>query len=228
MSKSESTRNVFDKYVSQKINRVYGISVIDHRIRTRIEVSVGEYCILELYWRRMLQNRQTTWDDIYTHTGINREQAGPMIKRLFDKGHLEAVVMNKEKRYVPSEKFLDLTEKLEESDFETFWRMGNGRKWPGSKKEARKKFALAAKEHGAHHLIKCKKDYFEYLSLPENDYRNTMQASVFLNLSTERFNENWREQYEDIIKDRKKQSGPEQKVVKTSTMTKEQKDELFK
>lgn len=228
MNKSRSTRSIFDQYVSEKVNRVRGISVIDHRIRTKIEITVGEYCILELYWRRMLQNKQTTWDDIYTHTGIIRDQAGPMIKRLLDKELLKPVLMDGSKRYVPSEKFLDLTEKLEEADFETFWRMSNGRKWPGSKKDARKKFAIAAKEYGAQHLIKCKRDYFEYLSLPENDYRNTMQASVFLNISTERFNENWREQYNDIIAERKKKSIPDNKIIKTSTMTKKEKDELFK
>ena len=86
-----------------------------------------------------------------------------------------------------------------DTDFERFWEPIFGKKWTGSKSDAKNKFNKALKEASANTLIVAKNDYFSYLSVCSFD-RMVMGASVFLNTTNKRWEEDWHSQKNDELK----------------------------
>jgi hypothetical protein len=86
-----------------------------------------------------------------------------------------------------------LTPASTDEDFERFWSPIYGKKWTGSKSDAKNKFNKALKEVDVTTLIIAKNDYFSYLAVCSFD-RMVMGASVFLNTTTKRWEEDWKDQ----------------------------------
>jgi hypothetical protein len=209
--------NGFDDFVSKPVSDVYGLTTINHSKRAKMGLTMLHYCVADLVEYCNNKSRPLTYDYIYRKIAVEKEQFLSVAKSLVDLGFLE---YSQDKLKV-TRKWLD-TFMIEEQWFEAFWLVKNQNFWPGSKKDAKANFIKACKFYPPEYLIKCRDYYIKFLNHPTNSYRKPMAATVFLNLQTERFKENWSDQLQRLI-------NPNGKIAirLEPTFTIEEKEKLF-
>ena len=164
-------------------------SAINHNIRHRLGISADDYCIIEtcdvLYTKQKIYKAV----DIQCKIGYDVEFIKERVKALIDAGLLQKdgnespKSSEKWKRnfLISEEEFVAFMEPMQ---FTT--RLV---KWTGSKADSKMKYEIARKHYSAQYLLDRKKAYFEYLA--RDIKRDIMMASVFLNVKTKRFSEEW-------------------------------------
>ena len=186
-----------------------GHTTINHQVRMELGISYEQYCILDLVERRQSAGAITP-TFMSQKLKMNKDTVVTIARELREKGFL-----NIKKSPRVTSKWLSAFE-ISDEEFSEFWKPEHGKKWTGSRKDARDKYNRARRQYSAQHLLNQKRYYFRFLSLEENDFRQTMGASVFLNLQTERFNEDFRASLKE-----------EQTEIINKPITKEDVDELF-
>ena len=180
----------FENLVSRRVNDVYGISTISHATRLKLGITNTEYIVADFILYCNSKTRPITYEYIYRKIGASKEQFNATVRILIDKGLTEFVHNEKGSHLRVTRKWLDAF-MIAEEWFEAFWLVNNKAFWPGSKKDALKKFKEACKLYTPEFLIKCRDSYIRFLSHPANSWRKVMGAPVFLGLDKERFKEDW-------------------------------------
>jgi hypothetical protein len=212
----------FSTFVVKEINRTHGSSVINHKIRIKLKLTMEEYCLLDLIHRLNIKDKPLNYDRIERYIGMDVEAAKVNLLSLFKKGLVE--------RYKDTKKIIinpiwsKIHNTVLEDDFEVFWRKEKGISWTGSKSEAKVKYKSARESYTADFILEKKRAYFEFLSQPEMSYRTVMNAARFLNPKNEHFNESWEEYLSDLIKKR----GKSDSVIEPGEpISEEKRKELF-
>lgn len=168
-------------------NKITGSSLINHRMRAKLNLTVAEYSVMLFSEHAELTQKLISSDTVWASLGMQFDLFVTIRNRLVDKGFLE----NGSKKILP--KWKDAFGNTEEF-FEKFWApivISDTRySWPGSKADAKKKFLIALKEKGFDYLMTQKKYYFTVINESTFD-RAVMGCPVFLSPQTRRYEEDW-------------------------------------
>lgn len=162
-----------------------GRSLILHRQRIQLGLSMEEYALMAFIETRKAKNLPVSYDKIEKYLGIDPIHAK------------ELLIMLKQKELIRNEKGIVITDKwfsvfeISEKEFEDFWNINSKPCWPGSRKESLKMYIKARKLFDKDFLLQQRNAYFKFLQEPENEYRSKMSCSTFLNPENEKFNQNW-------------------------------------
>lgn len=175
--------------------KIIGSTTINHEVRTRLCISNNEYVMMDFFDKFHKASKPIQFVQIYEHIGIEKEEASEMISRLFHKGFIErydkGVSVLK-----PSEKWYQGFNEVD-NEFESFWKpmdfvVAGTKKhitWTGAKPDALTKYRKLRKEENYEYLLKQKSDYFRMIA--HSDFRQVMGCSVFLNITTKKYSEDW-------------------------------------
>lgn len=178
--------SAFEDVITQDKIEIYGTSEINHCKRHTMGLTMAEYCVADFIQYANSKRKPITYPYVFVHLALDKEQFNSLSASLIQKGFVE--VRNNE-LYV-TRKWLDQF-MVSEEWFDAFWFYKGKPFWPGSKKDAQAKFVKACKMYSPEFLIECRDRYLEFMRHPLNATRQLMGASVFLNLQTERFKEDW-------------------------------------
>lgn len=206
----------FDNVTARNVDTIYGTTTIVHDKRDKLGITMAEYVVADFVAYANSKRKLVTFEYAYRRTGLKKDVIPGILKSLREKGLVEIDGQNLK----VTRKWLD-TFMIEAEWFESFWNVKGKPFWPGSKTDAKEKFIKACKFYSPEFLIQCRDNYIQFMSHSENSFRKTMGASVFLNLQTERFKEDW-------IGSLKRLKG-EVKMPRsvTAELTKQEKDKLF-
>ena len=202
-----------NEFKSSETKTVQGTTVIHHNIRTKLKITCVQYVMMDFVQYCFDGKKDVNEDRCFRHTGIYWERASDLLKSLVLK---ELIEVHDKYRYKPTKKWYDAHKVEVEENFAKFWKPNHGRKWTGSFADAKIKFARACTKYSPEYIIAQKEAYFKYLSHPDNLYRKVMGASVFLNLQTKRFTEEWTVEQPKQVAD-----------TKRSNMTLEERKKLY-
>ncbi len=195
--------------------RVYGVSVINHYIRLKAGITIAEYVLIEAIEK--LNNKRPEgfyMADVYRYTGLSEEQIRTLVGSLTEKNFL---VKQNDKPPMIAEKWIRLFD-VEDFEFERFWAPMTIEertiRWTGSKEDAKLKYTKVRKEYSYDYLLHQKELYFKVVINAKFD-RQVMGASVFLNMKTKRFTEDFNTQLKELLGDDYAKKGKE--TVKLST-----------
>lgn len=199
---------------SSEPEHVIGSSTIEHGPRVKLGLTCEEYSMVKLILYCIDKNRSFDFARIYRHLGFDESQTDQIVQSLVDK---EILVMDE----VKGNKIMPVWEQAHTTHYKTtfdeFWKPYRGLSWPGSKKLSAERFSIAAQKFGSRYILHRKHAYMDFLLRPENRWRKIMNASTFLSVSTEHFNQPW-ETYGT--------NTPESQM-KVKAMSKQQKEKLF-
>lgn len=212
------TDNVFKTFRVAPTN-IHGTSMINNKIRTRLSLTMEEYAMADFICEKCQKpNKDFSFNRIRRYLGIWDEQARSIIRNL----HAKAIIKKKEGNIIVSDIWSNAHHIGGDILFEEFWEKHNEKQWPGGKGQAKGLFKkLLERGISFEHLISCKRDYFDFMEHEKNNYRQLMGAAVFLNPTNERFNENWREQLDEL------NGNKSNKPLTASTVTTDMKNNLF-
>lgn len=189
---------------------IKGKSVIDHSIRMKLKLNCSQYVFYAYMIEQIVEmGRVFNNNHCELHLGFNYKEQLVLVDNLMDKGML---FFNSNKNLVPNKDiwyaaFPDL-----EKEFEKFWtieeknpvtgKIVTKTNWPGSKADAQNKFIKIRKEVSFEHLMKQKEDYEAVLDYQRERgfMRQKMGASVFLNISTKKFDSDFIQELVDLKK----------------------------
>jgi hypothetical protein len=166
-------------------SKIKGQSIIDHAKRISIGLTMEEYAVADLFERAKINFKKVDNEVAFIKLGLTPEEFQKIKDMLHQKQMIETPTSHKltNKWYQFEQQF--------EKDFEGFWFKDNRCAWSGSKTQAQKLYVNLRKSVDKDYLIKCRDDYFAYLAV--NPWRHKMMATVFLNPTTKRYEENWSE-----------------------------------
>lgn len=222
--KNKEEQKKLNGFVNEAINKknpVHGMTPMFHRVRYALKLTMEEYAVAHLIFDLENRAKEIIYARFMSYLGMEDiDEINRIIKSLQDKKIIKFI------DGVPTvtAAWTELHNENTNEQFEIFWHNSQGRTWPGSKQLAFQRYIEAAKLHDFQYLLDQKKAYFALLNAPGNEFRNTMQASEFLNIKNERFRENWSEQLDELLTRKGvKSTDPKQKVV----LTEADKDKLF-
>lgn len=201
--------------------RTHGSSVINHKVRMKLNLTMEEYCLLDLIHRLNLKGKEVNYDRIERYIGLNMEAGKSTLLSLHKKGFIAR--NGSSTQIIVNKIWSKIHETVMEDDFEVFWRKEKGISWTGSKKEALVKYKSTRESYTADFILEKKRAYFEFLSQPEMSFRQVMNAARFLNPKNEHFNEPW----EDYLKDLQAKRVKSDDTPEPSTMTEDDRRRLF-
>lgn len=134
------------------------------------------------------------YPSIYEKTGIDHDEAKELFVTLWKKGFIETT--QSISKFKPTIKWFSALSSIK-NEFEEFWmamqiKTANGKKnisWTGSKQDALNKFTRTRKIESFEYLMAQKELYFKMIA--SSDFRKVMGCSVFLNVDTKRYSEDW-------------------------------------
>ena len=188
-----------------------GMNTVDHYRRTKLGLNCTEYCVLDTIFQRKRKGKYTQFVSIEVFTMIDPQDISEALDRMEEIGIIKEIDA---KYYLHKKVFAQLDEeegnKFAE-EFEEFWKLPDSFKlgvWPGAKKAALNKFIKVRKKHSLEYLLQQRNRYIELLEL--QPWRSMMMATVFLNMETGRFTEDFAGQIESIKNPEKKEKVKEQ------------------
>lgn len=197
-----------------------GISIVNHRTRTMLNISITEYCVLSFIIEKKLKHIEVTIPMLISELGINED----LILKVKSNLELKKMIKFDNQFFVNMEvvnKIKEIESNQYESEFEQFWTEKKDDKiivsWPGPRKKTFDLFVIARKKFPFEFIMKQKKDYFELLK--QQPYRQKMIATRFLNVNTGQIEEDWN----FYNKDKQTEQSPDQQKI-----TIDQKLNLFK
>ena len=168
-----------------------------------------EYAIMEYVEKCARDSVSINYPSIYEKTGVDHDEAKELFVELWTKGFIE--VTQTIAKYKPTLKWFEGFSTVK-NEFEEFWtskiyNTANGKKnisWAGSKQDAYNKFVKARKIESFEYLMAQRELYFKMIA--SSDFRKVMGCSVFLNVETKRYSEDWGKQInKEIIQEVKTQ-----------------------
>jgi hypothetical protein len=164
-----------------------------------------EYAIMEYVEKCTRDSIPINYPSIYEKTGVDHDEAKELFASLWHDDFIQAC--NSVSKFKPTSKWFDgfSTVKIE---FEEFWASkvystANGKKnisWAGSKQDAYNKFVKTRKIESFEYLMAQRELYFKMIA--SSDFRKVMGCSVFLNIETKRYSEDWGKQInKDVIQE---------------------------
>jgi len=199
-----------------------GSTIIDHKIRVKLGLTLAEYCIMDLIQLLKQNNEAVKFTKFQAFLGFDEGTSRKILISLREAGFIST----DNNKVDIMEKWAEAfgVNELEYMEFATI----NGIKcWPQSFEAIRKEYIRTRKKYSHEYLIDQRTWYFLFLNLPVNSYRNKMGGAVWLGMKNCHFNDNWKEQYESL-RDGKTILGKNTEMKKQSTMTAEEKAEMFK
>ena len=211
----DKNEKAFENFVVKETTDVYGTTTILHKQRTQLKLSTAEYVMADFIAYANSKNKPASLDYAKRRIGIKREKWNALLHSLIKK---QIIIMDIKGNISVTRLWLDAF-MIGEEWFEAFWLVKNKPFWPGSKKDAHKKFIKVCKKFDPEYIIRQRDAYIKFLAHPKNEFRSKMGAPVFLNPQTERFNEDWNQQLKDLDQPQKK--------PRKINLSKEKKEELF-
>lgn len=191
----------------------YGTNIIDHSIRCEYDMTVSQYCVVDIIAQRKNKNKTTSVLDITTFLGVN----GNTVQSMLDKLEEHKLVLNQDSNYYLNKRLSNAINKVIDysDEFEEFWTIEEKKKihnaWPGPKPLALQKYTKARKNKRSHKFIMDQR-YWYFKILEIEKYRKKMIATRFLNIDTGELDQDWKGQYEILSK-------KEGKIEEVSAMT---------
>ena len=194
---------------------VYGNTVINHSIRISLGLTLAEYCVADFIEYAKCRGKIVTYEYAQRRLGLSRADVVIALKSLYTKGFAET----NSNTVLMTEKWLNAF-KVDEIWFDKFWLINGKPFWPGSKPDAKAKFAIVCRKYPPDYIISCRDHYLKFMAHPSNSFRQLMGAPVFLNPEKERFNEDW-------LGNLKRLDHKEFPQPKRDPITREQKEAMF-
>ena len=192
------TDNLINKHESHALSKITGKTTISHRNRIKLGITCMQYCILELIEKSVARHESLTEQFFYQKIGIQKEE---LYKELHKLATLEFITKNTDGSPKVTQKWLSAFD-IPMEEFEEFWNRNERCAWPGSsKKETLKKYKEVREFYSAAYLLRKRNEYLEFLVRKENDFRQIMGCSVFLNLDKERFNIDWKNASKETLQE---------------------------
>ena len=176
----------FDDIQVKDTNTIYGSTIINHAKRIQMDLSMAEYCVADFIEYANGKRKLVTYEYAYRRLGLKKELFIPLMTSLRNKGY----ITDEQNNIKVTRKWLD-TFMVGAEWFDAFWNIRGKPYWPGSKKDAQKKFEKACYQYSPEFIIQCRDNYVKFMNHPANKFRQIMMATVFLNPETERFKEDW-------------------------------------
>ncbi len=171
---------------------ISGSTTINHEVRQKLELTNDEYVLLSFLNTAQQEKRDITYELVYRKTAIEKADYDIISNKLFVRDYIRASKVEERVFIKVSKRFREAFY-VQERDFDEFW--FNAKTgvcdWPGSKSDALAKYIICRKSYPHDYLMKQKNWYFRFLELPDNSFRKKLGASVFLNMSTKRFEEDF-------------------------------------
>jgi len=177
--------NEFDNVTVKNNTEITGITTINHAKRVQMNLTIAEYTVADLIDYGNSTRKLLTYDYIWRKIGLDKENFLSIAKSLILKGYV-----NSQDGIKVTRKWMDVF-MIGDEWFDAFWFVRGEAYWPGAKKDAREKFIKVCKFYKPEFVIQCRDNYIRFMNHPDNGFRKVMGASVFLNLQTERFKEDW-------------------------------------
>lgn len=199
------SNNLFKDVVVFK-EKGYGTNIIDHSIRCEYDMTVSQYCVVDIIAQRKNKKKTTSVLDITTFLGVN----GNTVQSMLDKLEKHNLVLNQDGNYYLNKRLSDAINKtIDYSDeFEDFWtiKIKDEKKkdktinaWPGPKPLTLQKYTKARKNKRSHKFIMDQR-YWYFKILEIETFRKKMIATRFLNIDTGELDQDWKGQYEIFSK----------------------------
>jgi len=168
---------------------IKGVSVVNHRIRVKLDLTCNEYMIADFLYKMMKAKAPFLYHDKYTELlwkvlGIRLSSALTNFATLEQKG---IVFKDNKDHVIPTDIWIDEFEKPLEKEFEQFWEFVYGRH--GSKAEALTKFIEVRKTVSYDHLLRRHQVYQKHLD--QNDWKQKMHMSVWLNPKKKKWDDHY-------------------------------------
>jgi hypothetical protein len=174
---------------------IHGSSIINHSIRYRLSINCSDYVVADFIDRMEKAKKEPTFERAFRHLGIDKNS---FIAILYKLAKLNIVDCNTREGWHVTRLWKDFFSAIED-EFADFWTVDKKPCWPGSKSAAQDCYVKARKEETKEYLIKQRNDYFKFLTLPEQAFRQKMMATVFLNTKTKRYSEDWSAYFKPVI-----------------------------
>jgi len=168
-----------------------GTSTIDHTKRYRLKLTCNEYVLLDHLMYLKNEKKSLDYARITTMIGFTYEQ----VQKAFESMVKKEIITDTFQPTIAT--CIEFEAEVKSDRFEEFWFDDVEKKkgtWPGSRPQAEKLFNRLLKEHSVEHLLERKAAYLRYLAWEKKERgfdRQRMMATVFLNNSTKRFEEDW-------------------------------------
>ena len=220
-------KSTLELFKSVEKSNVHGSTIINHKVRVKLKLTIDQYTLLDLIHKLMVSNKEFTYGRIQRWIGMKKTDQKPdykgvdphpdwdyikeCMKVLKAKGLYEHKMVKGEKQFIVTKRYQTIIQSETDDDFEFFWQKREPISWKGSKEEGRRLYHLAAAKFGTSYLNNQKEDYFEFL-ITEN-FRSVMNVTTFLNIDKQRFNEPWKEYTKDLLTNGK--ANPAQETANT-------------
>ena len=191
-----ATNDIKDRAIPQlaSVTPITGSTTINHSARVAMELSMDEYAVVDMIERYSEASKPFCDTEVYRTLGMNREEVQAVITQLWAKGFIE--ISKGVSKFRPTTRWKEGFMPTK-NEFEQFWEPMDivttaGKKhiaWTGAKPDAEKKFLKARKLESFEYLMAQKVGYFRMIA--SSDYRKVMGCSVFLNVDTKRYSEDW-------------------------------------
>jgi hypothetical protein len=197
-------KNLFENYkVSKDIG--CGINIVNHQIRGEYNLTVSEYCVVDLIVQRKNKNKNTSDLNISTFIGIDAVTVDNIINKLKAK----EIITEKNGYYFTKKSIVQkINNEFDYSkEFNEFWTIKNEKgelvtAWPGPKQKAFDLYTKARKA-GRSHLFILEQRYWYFKLLSMQTYRQKMIATRFLNINSGELDQDFKGEYENISKKNK-------------------------
>jgi len=176
----------FSDVKTKRRDTIYGFSQINHAKRHKMGLSIAEYCVADFIEYAASKRKPVTYEYIWRRLAFDKENFLSLAKNLQTKGY----IVSEDNQLKVTRLWLDEF-MVSDEWFDAFWFVKGKVFWPGPKKDAQAKFVKACKFFQPEFLIECRDNYIKFMAHPDNAFRQVMGASVFLNLETERFKQDW-------------------------------------
>ena len=206
-----------------KAPKVTGTSIINHGVRTELEMTPSEYILMDYIYKKILKKEEMNFLSTYKATGLMRGTQEQILNNLVAKGFLYPENANPPKatNKWPAA-FGNRTE-----EFEKFWKIDGVVFWTGSKKLALKRYENLRKIYSEDKLLMQRNAYARYLRLEnQNGFdRRVMAADRWLNPANEYYEVDWTKMGDEI--EAKMKNKYAFKAEKTETLTEEERKKRY-
>lgn len=179
----------------------YGISVVDHDLRCELDLTVSQYCAIDVIAQRKTKKKTTSVLDITTFLGVD----GNIIESMLTKLEKRKLIINKDGNYYLNKKLANKINKKNDysEQFMDFWTIEVDNKvinaWPGPKPRALQLYEKARKNKRSHKFIMDQR-YWYFKLLEVQIYRQKMIATRFLNIDSGELDQDFKGEYEKVVK----------------------------
>ena len=172
------------KAVKNATAGIHGSTVINHKIRVKLDLTCSEYVVLEYLYERNTVGKKTTvygeMNDLWKALGMRSDSFAEHVVDLIDLGYIE-----ESNGIIVTEKWIKEFQDPH-GGFGEFWKVYGK---VGNKENARKMFLKAIKEVTFDHLIIRHAEYVKHLK--NTPWKGKMHCSTWLNPSFKRFDDDY-------------------------------------